>query len=75
VRLFTAENLNAMLIPASLAITAERGVRVISDYLPPQVSRSAEYKRIFELECKLGRRPEFAAVARYTQYLTCCEDR
>jgi hypothetical protein len=36
--------------------------------LPPQVSRSAEYERILELERKLGSRPEFAAVARYKQY-------
>jgi SAM-dependent methyltransferase len=72
VRLFTAESLKAMLKAASLAVTAERGVRVISDYLPPQVSRSAEYERIFELERKLGRRPEFVAVARYTQYLAHC---
>jgi len=70
VRLFTAESLRGMLIAASLAVTAERGVRVMSDYLPPRVSRGAEYERICELERKLGRRPEFAAVARYAQYLT-----
>lgn len=70
VRLFTAGSVHAMLTVASLAVTAERGVRVMSDYLPPKVSRAAEYKRIFDLERKLGRRPEFAAVARYTQYLT-----
>jgi S-adenosylmethionine-dependent methyltransferase len=70
VRLFEAESLHAMLRAASLAVTAERGVRVISDYLPPQVSRSAEYDRIFALERKLGRRPEFAAFARYTHCLT-----
>ena len=35
----------------------------------PRISRSAEYERILELERKLGSRPEFAAVARYTQYL------
>jgi S-adenosylmethionine-dependent methyltransferase len=72
VRLFTADSLQGMLKVASLAVTAERGVRVISDYLPPQVSRSAEYERIFELERKLGNRPEFVAVARYTQYLARC---
>jgi S-adenosylmethionine-dependent methyltransferase len=66
VRLFTADSLHAMLTIASLAVTAERGVRVISDYLPPEISRSADYERIFELERKLGSRPEFAAVARYT---------
>jgi S-adenosylmethionine-dependent methyltransferase len=69
VRLFTAESLQTMLLESSLAVTAERGVRVISDYLPPSVSRNDEYKRIFELERMLGRRPEFAAVARYTHCL------
>ncbi len=69
VRLFTAESLHAMLAGASLAVTAERGVRVISDYLPPRVSRNDEYERIFELERKLGKRPEFGAVARYTHCL------
>src|SRR5437867_1401237 len=69
VRLFTAESLEAMLRESSLAVTADRGVRVISDYLPPRVPRTHEYGRIFELERKLGRRPEFAAAARYTHYL------
>jgi S-adenosylmethionine-dependent methyltransferase len=69
VRLFTAESLQAMLLESSLAVTVERGVRVVSDYLPPRISRSEEYKRIFELERKLGSRPEFAAVARYTHCL------
>jgi len=72
VRLFTAESLQAMLMEASLAVTAKRGLRVVSDYLPPRVSLSAEYDRIFELELKLGRRPEFAAVAHYTQCLARC---
>ena len=69
VRLFAAERLKPMLAAASLVITAERGVRVMSDYLPPQVSRAAEYEQIFELERKLGRRPDFTAVARYIQYI------
>ncbi|HZR31638.1 MAG TPA: methyltransferase domain-containing protein [Terriglobales bacterium] len=69
VRLFTAEGLQAMLLKSSLAVTARRGVRVLSDYLPPSVSRDDEYERIFELERKLGKRPEFVAVARYTQSL------
>jgi SAM-dependent methyltransferase len=68
-RLFAAESLHAMLAAASLAVTAERGVRVMSDYLPPRVSRNDEYPRIFELERRLGRRAEFAAVARYTHCL------
>jgi S-adenosylmethionine-dependent methyltransferase len=69
VRLFSAESVHAMMKAASLAVTAECGVRVVADYLPTQVSRSAEYERIFELERKLGARPEFAAVARYTHFL------
>jgi S-adenosylmethionine-dependent methyltransferase len=69
VRLFTAESLQALLRESSLAVTGVRGVRVLSDYLPPRVSRNDEYKPILELERKLGKRPEFAAVARYTQCL------
>jgi len=67
VRLFTPDRLQAMLNAASLAVTAERGVRVLADYLPSRISRSADYERIFELERKLSRRPEYAGVARYTQ--------
>jgi S-adenosylmethionine-dependent methyltransferase len=69
VRLFTLDSLQVMTKGASLAVAAERGVRVILDYLPPQISRHEEYERIFELERKLGSRPEFAAVARYTQVI------
>lgn len=70
VRLFAPKALGAMLAAASVEVTAERGVRVVSDYLPPHVSRNDDdYARIFELERKLGQRPEFAAVARYTQCL------
>ena len=69
VRLFTLESLQAMTKGPSLAVAAERGVRVISDYLAPQISRREEYGRIFELERKLGSRPEFSAVARYIQII------
>lgn len=69
VRLFTLESLNAMLGQASLAAAAIRGVRAISDYLPPKISRDTEYEEILELERKLGSRPEFAAMARYAQLL------
>jgi S-adenosylmethionine-dependent methyltransferase len=69
VRLFAAESLQAMLAAVSLAVAAERGIRVVSDYLPPRVLHTADYERIFELERKLGRRPELAAVARYTHCL------
>jgi S-adenosylmethionine-dependent methyltransferase len=69
VRLFTAESLQAIMRESSLAVTAKRGVRTISDYLPPSIARNDEYARISDLECKLGRRPEFAAVARYSHWL------
>jgi S-adenosylmethionine-dependent methyltransferase len=72
VRLFTSESLRAMLKEASLAPIAERGVRVLADYLPPEVSRSAEYERIFQLEGKLSKRPEYAAASRYFQCLARC---
>lgn len=72
VRLFTAESLQAMITKASLSVAAVRGVRVVSDYLPPRVSLSAEYEKVFELELKLGRRPEFAAIARYIQCIAHC---
>jgi hypothetical protein len=61
-----------MLGAASLTVIAERGVRVVSDYLPPQISRTDQYERILALELELGRRPEFAAVARYSHCLTRC---
>lgn len=65
VRLFTAQGLHAALRAASLFPMECRGVRVLSDYLPEQISRMANYERIFELERKLSSRPDFAAVARY----------
>ena len=69
VRLFTSPGLQAMLNAESLALVAERGVRVLADYLPPRISRNSEYARILEFERKLGSRPQYAAVARYTHCL------
>jgi hypothetical protein len=43
VRLFAAECLHKQIAAASLMVIAERGVRVISDYLPPSISRTDEY--------------------------------
>ena len=69
VRLFTLDKMRDMLKAASLKITAERGVRIITDYLPSKVSRVEQYDRILELERKLGRRAEFIAAARYMHFL------
>ena len=57
VRLFTSHSLQEMLQAASLEPIAERGIRVLADYLPPRISRSAEYARILELERKVGADP------------------
>jgi len=67
VRLFNPDGLQEMLKAASLAVIAESGVRVLADYLPPRISRSSDYERIFQLERKLSNQPEYAAVARYIQ--------
>jgi S-adenosylmethionine-dependent methyltransferase len=69
VRLFTTDSLRSSLAAASFVVVAERGVRVVSDYLPTTISRNGNYKQIFELERKLGRRPEFTAMARYIHCL------
>jgi S-adenosylmethionine-dependent methyltransferase len=69
VQLFTLDKMRKLMKASSLSVITERGVRVITDYLPPKVSRSEEYQRIFNLERKLGCRSEFVAAARYTQVL------
>jgi len=48
------------------------GQQCIADYLPAQISRSAEYERIVALERKLGKRREFFGVARYMHCLASC---
>lgn len=69
VRLFTAKTLRTMLEDTSFTIAAERGVRVVSDYLPAKISRTDQYEEIVQLERKLGAQPEFAAIARYTHFI------
>lgn len=69
VRLFTLESLNAMLGRPRLLQRSFGGGRVISDYLPPKISRDTEHEEIVEAERKPGSRPGFAATARYAQLL------
>lgn len=69
VRLFHPASLRSMLNAASLEMIAERGVRVVADYLPSSVSRTTDYQCILEVERKLGDRPEFVAIARYLHFL------
>jgi S-adenosylmethionine-dependent methyltransferase len=69
VRFFTPESMETMLRNASLTIVARRGVRVLSDYLPANISRAKEYQQIFALEQKLSERTEFFGMARYLHYI------
>ena len=68
VRLFTTEKLDALLKQAALAVRSRRGVRAIADYLPAEILAD-DYERILALERQLGKRREFADVARYAQCL------
>jgi S-adenosylmethionine-dependent methyltransferase len=68
-RLFTPADLHEMLAQAGFEAVAEHGVRVFFDYLAQQNPTDATYSEIFELESKLGARPEFFAIARYIQVI------
>ncbi len=73
VRFFTPQTVEMMLTEASLTSIANRGVRVLSDYVPATISRSAEYERIFALEKRLSKRSEFYGIARYLHCLARCD--
>jgi S-adenosylmethionine-dependent methyltransferase len=68
-RVFSPADLRELLVRAGLEIVAENGVRVFSDYLGLDNPTDATYSQIFELESKLGARPEFFAIARYIQLI------
>lgn len=70
VRLFGPKEVLYMLTQAGLDVVAQYGVRVFSDYMHPKDPTSeAAYHRLLELELILGVQPEFAAMARYTQWI------
>jgi len=68
-RLFAPADLQELLARTGLEIVAEQGVRVFSDYLNQDDPTDATRSQIFELESKLGARPEFFAIARYIQVI------
>lgn len=69
-RLFDAASLGALVEDSSCEVRRTRGVRVIADYLPPELSTGEEsYARLLSLETELGARNDFAAIARYTQVI------
>jgi S-adenosylmethionine-dependent methyltransferase len=69
-RLFAPADVREMLARAGLEVVAEHGVRVFFDYVGMGNPTDEIYSQIFELESKLGARPEFFAMARYIQVIT-----
>ncbi len=70
IRVFNPADLRTSLATARLQLLAERGVRILADYLPAHLLNDEKsYPRVLALEQKLGTRPEFAGVARYAQFL------
>jgi S-adenosylmethionine-dependent methyltransferase len=73
-RLFAPADVREMLARSGLEAVAEHGVRVFFDYLGTENPTDDAYLQMFELESKMGARPEFFAIARYIQViarLTC----
>jgi S-adenosylmethionine-dependent methyltransferase len=68
-RLFAPADVREMLARAGLEAVAEHGVRVFFDYVGIEIPTDETYSQIFELESKLGARPEFLAIARYVQVI------
>jgi 2-polyprenyl-3-methyl-5-hydroxy-6-metoxy-1,4-benzoquinol methylase len=69
-KLYDARSLRELATGAGLHVVAERGVRVVTDYLPAALSGTPDaYARLLSFERTLGARPDFAAVARYTQVI------
>lgn len=67
-RLFDYRSLRKLLHEAGFEIVAERGVRVIADYLPSDFTATDEtYAQLLAFERRYGALSEFAAVARYAQ--------
>ena len=69
-RLFDRTSLAERLSRAGVSIVAERGVRVLSDYLPASAAATpAGYDRVLAFEHTLGATPELVDMARYIQVL------
>jgi len=69
VRVFDPADILDMLAPAGLAVVAEYGVRVFSDYLDSENLDGEAHRQLLELESILGSRGQFAAIARYMQMI------
>jgi S-adenosylmethionine-dependent methyltransferase len=69
VRLFDPADVVQMLSEANLEVITERGVRVFSDYREVADPDPKTYQRLLETEFSLGSQPQFAAIARYIQFI------
>lgn len=69
VRVFDPVDFRSIVERAGLKPVAERGVRVLSDYLGCEALSEDDYTRLLNFELLLGAQPQFAAVARYTQVI------
>lgn len=70
VALFTPAELRNMMSDARLEVIAEYGVRVFSDYLSQDLLNDPDnYRLLLSLEEKLGKQPDFGAIARYLQMI------
>ena len=69
VRMLEPAGIRAMLVQVGLEVVAQYGVRVFSDYLDLGDPAGEAYRQLLDLELMLGARPEFAAIARYTQVI------
>jgi S-adenosylmethionine-dependent methyltransferase len=68
-RVFTPAKIRKMFQDAKLEVLAEYGVRVLSDYLNLGDIKAGKYEKLLDLELTLGAKPEFAAIARYSQFI------
>jgi len=69
VRVFSPAQVRDMMVCSGLEVIAERGVRVFSDYVGVEGPSGESYDQVLDLELALGARPEFAAIARYSQWI------
>lgn len=70
VALFTPTELRSMMSDGRLEVIAEYGIRVFSDYLSQDLLNDpGNYRLLLALEEKLGKQPDFAAIARYLQMI------
>jgi len=67
-RLFDEQSCRGLCSAAGLDVLATRGIRVVADYLPPELSATDDgYARLLSFERRCGAMTEFASVARYLQ--------